>query len=152
MRVSGDGQRVGVIGGVAGISLSDVNSRTGALRQVSAFPASNGAYRNVYSSFYPGDLAFHPVLGLGVAEENQQTQTVLHLFSWKALEEKTTFTLSANRTSNDLNPASGLLTFGARGTKLLYYDRRTGYLRSMPLTLTDKDKEALAKAYSLPGK
>jgi hypothetical protein len=72
--------------------------------------------------------------------------TVLHLFNCTSLLE-TTYKLPCTLNGNLCRlPAGRLLTFGARGTKLLYYDWTTGYLRSIPLTLTDKDKAALATA------
>ena len=165
VRVSDDGQRVAAIagdrcpGGDIGITLIDAKSMSGVRKSASGVADCGD---------YPRDLALHPVLDLGAAEQDQPTQTVLHLFNCKSLNE-TKFTLARTFARNGnikqasnqaamLSPSGQplyydrLLTFGARGTKLIYYDWKTGYLRSFPLTLTDKDKEALAKAYPGEGK
>ncbi len=150
VRVNGDGSRIGVIAGARsgsgnteGISLFDAVGPTGI--------ADCGPS--------PGDLAFHPVLDLAAAEQDyvlspslggrHERQTVLHLFNCKSLIE-TKITFSAEPAANKLKPARGLLTFGARGTKLLFYDWAQGCLRLLPLPLTDKEKEALARAYPVP--
>jgi hypothetical protein len=140
LRVSSDGKRVGFSGGRL-FSADDITSPAG----VGVAGAS--------------DFAFHPVLNLGAAETDHLIPTpaqqwglnrgkVLHLVKSNSLAEITAITLSAFPFKEPPQKQAGpLLTFGGWGTKLLYYDRAQGYLRSMPLTLTQQDKRALAKAY-----
>jgi hypothetical protein len=155
VRVSGDGRRVGVVSnqgyapaplprggggqfdrrGVGLFAANNVNSLEGIARCVS--PVTVGGM--------PHDLAFHSVLKLGAAEAVGQ----LHLFNSKSLIEITTY---LPLIGGARKPSARLLTFGARGTKLVYYEPIHGYLYLIPLTLTDQDKEALAKAYAVAGK
>ena len=142
LRVSPDGKKVGIPGGggyrpqsggagkgyaVALFSTDDVKSLAGV----------------VECGAYPQGLAFHPVLDLGVVD---QTGLILHLFNSKSLVEVGTIPFAAGDPGA---PRSDLLTFGARGTKIVYHDRHGGgaSLRFLPLTLSDKDKEALEKVY-----
>jgi hypothetical protein len=165
-RVSGDGKKVGVADGYGyrvpvGAPSPD--------RRMGVFAADDvGALSGLVTCGIMGfqgwgkgrDMAFHPVLDLGAVEEadantvnaqggNGQWLTRLHLFSSKSLAEVGTFELPYNLNGK---PGGLLLTFGGRGTKLIYYDGSQGYLRFIPLTLSDKDKEALAKAYPEAGK
>jgi hypothetical protein len=156
IRVSVDGKRMGAsigagsAGGNVGISLYDVNPLNGAVGKLSGV-ADCGQL--------PADLAFHPVLDIGVAQQNYApiqrpggvriTPTVMHVFNCKTLNE-TSITLSDEGPPPSGKPSYPLLTFGSLGTKLLYYDGVQGYLRSFPLALTDKDKESLAKIYHTP--
>ncbi len=143
LRVSPDGKKVGIPGGggyrprsgtagkgyaVALFSTDDVKSLAGV----------------VECGAYPQNLAFHPVLDLGVVDQSGST---LHLFNSKSLVEVGTIPFSTE--GQTPGPRSDLLTFGARGTKVVYHDRRGGgaYLRFLPLTVSDKDREALDKAY-----
>jgi hypothetical protein len=154
VRVSADGKRVGVVGGggyrpppggggtappygIALFSTDDVNSLTGVV-EVGA---------------YPHDLAFHPVLDIGVAEQSARPPT-LHVFNSKSLAQINTIPVAPPGGGPRRAPAAGpqipgrLLTFGARGTKVLYYDHSSGgALRSIPLQLSEKDRQALDKAY-----
>jgi predicted Zn finger-like uncharacterized protein len=107
---------------------------------------------------YPQDLAFHPVLDLAVAEQEgiitrgpgtAAPGKALHLFHSKSLAAVRTITVGSAGPpappSRDMRRAGRILTFGGRGTKLLYYDQ--GSLRAIPLELSDKDRLALARAY-----
>jgi predicted Zn finger-like uncharacterized protein len=107
---------------------------------------------------YPQDLAFHPVLELAVAEQEgvitrgpgtAAPGRALHLFHSKSLAAVRTVTVAsagpAAPPGPDMRRAGRILTFGGRGTKLLYYDQ--GSLRAIPLELSDKDRRALARAY-----
>jgi hypothetical protein len=139
-RVSADGQRVGVAGRL--FLADDLKSPAGVIAKVAS------------------DLAFHPVLPLGAAEtENIVAQPgqplgvrsgkTLHLFKSDSLAEITTLTLSAFPFMEPSAPPGGsLLMFGARGAKLLYYDRPRGYLRSIPLMLSAQDRAILGKSYT----
>jgi hypothetical protein len=145
--ISGDGKKVGTLtymGAQAGSNLSggvrivlftadDIKSQAGAI-------ACNGA----------SDLAFHPVLNLMAAaalDPKPGGRTTLHLFNSDSLAETGKFDISPPLAEPVGKPACRLLTFGDRGTKVLYYDWKTGNLRSLPLTLTDKDKKLLGRAY-----
>jgi hypothetical protein len=161
VRVSGDGKKVGVADGYG------YRAQVGAPspdRRMGVFTADNVSTLDGlvtcgimgFQGWGKGrDMAFHPVLDLGVVEEanattvtppggNGQWLTRLHLFHSKSLAEITTFELLYNLEGK---PGGPLLTFGGRGTKLIYYDGSQGQLRFIPLTLSDKDKETLAKAY-----
>jgi hypothetical protein len=132
-----DGKNMGITDGHQWelLSTADLKSRTGTV-------ACSGA----------ADLAFHPVLDLAAVEGDNgaagdSRRTVLNLFNSKSLTEIGKITLSAGPFTNS-PPAGRLLTFGAQGTRLLYYDWLAGgYLRSFPLTLIAPEVEALAKAY-----
>jgi hypothetical protein len=134
---SSDGKNTGVTDGHQWelLSTADLESRTGTV-------ACSGA----------ADLAFHPVLELAAVEGDnggagQNNPTALYLFNSKSLAQIAKITLSDGPFAAP-SPPGRLLTFGARGTKLLYYDRlRGGYLRSFPVTLSAADLQALKKAY-----
>ncbi len=145
--ISGDGKKVATLnyvgapkganipGGVGIVLLTadDIKSQVGTIR-------CNGA----------SDLAFHPVLSLMAAaavDAKPGGETTLHVFNSDSLEETGKFDLSPPLANPVGKPACRLLTFADRGTKLLYYDWKTGDLCWRPLTLTEKDKKALAKAY-----
>jgi predicted Zn finger-like uncharacterized protein len=143
LRVSPDGKKVGIPGGggyrpksggagkgygVALFGTDDVKTLLGV----------------VECGAYPQNLAFHPDLDLGVVDQGGST---LHLFNSKSLVEVGTIPFAPEPPAP--GPHSDLLTFGARGTKLIYHDARggAGNLRFLPLSLSDKDKEALEKKY-----
>jgi hypothetical protein len=171
VRVSVDGKRVGVTAGdgyipktgpdvlrsgkpVGLFSAKDINTLAGIV--TCGIQGTGGCGM-------PRDLAFHPVLDLGATEEcggSTDTDkpkyvgtagTRLHLFNSKSLAELTTFFFPRKQSTNW--HSDKLLTFGARGTKLIYYDANGDVqLRFIPLPLNDKQKEALAKAYPPAGK
>jgi predicted Zn finger-like uncharacterized protein len=132
---SSDGKNIGVTDGHQWelLSTADLESRTGTV-------ACSGA----------ADLAFHPVLELVAVEGDNggaDRGTALYLFNTRSLTQIAKITLSPGPFAKT-PPSCRLLSFGARGTKLLYYDwLRAGYLCSFPLTLTASEVEALAKAY-----
>jgi predicted Zn finger-like uncharacterized protein len=131
VHVSSDSKNVAILGGgdqIDVFSTGDINSQAGVVN-------------------CPGvsDFDFHPVLGM-VAVEGENGNA-LYFFNSKSLAQTNRIPLGA-RGLADSPPAGRLLTFGARGTKLLYYDRlRGGFLRSFPLSLSAADLQALAKAY-----
>jgi hypothetical protein len=139
LRVSGDGKKVGVAGQkISLLAADDVSTPAGTV--------GGEATGN------PRDLAFHPVLNLGATEMNGASfggggrwGTRLHLFNSKTLVEITTFDLTPGTTPQK---PSRLLTFGARGTKLLYHDSTKGQLRLIPLALSNSDRTALTKFYA----
>ena len=144
VRVSGDGKKVGVANSreLAVFSAADVRTLAGRVKCCT--PGFHGQVGRA------GELAFHPVLDLGAVEETNAANSPqgvpamaqLHLFSSKSLGDLATFDVP---NGSDQTPSRKLLTFGGRGTTLIYLDSKE--LRFIPLTLSDKDKEALAKAY-----
>jgi predicted Zn finger-like uncharacterized protein len=164
VRVSHDGKQVAVSGGAGLISAGAGSYKADRVGLFSAdkLTSVSGV---IECGAHPGDLAFHPALDVGVLEQDSAPYSVrtghrtyeqvtpdqhLHLFNSKTLVEIANITLTGNAFAPE--QAGRLLTFGARGTKLLYYDRAQGYLRSFPLSLSDADKTALAKAYGAKGK
>jgi hypothetical protein len=135
VHASGDGKRVGVIdydgNGVTVLSAHNVNEKVGRM-----------------DCPYASDFAFHPVLDLAAVEggtKGHERDRALSLFNCKSLAEMARFPLG--RASTDApDPQERLLTFGGRGTKLVYFDSSKHRLRFFPLSLTEKDKEALTKA------
>jgi len=131
VHVSGDSKNVAILGGGDQIDVfttDDINSQAGVVN-------------------CPGvsDFDFHPVLGM-VAVEGENGDA-LYFFNSKSLIQTNRIPLSSRGLAVS-PPAGRLLTFGARGTKLLYYDwLRGGFLRSFPLSLSAADLQALAKAY-----
>jgi len=137
LSLSSNGKSIGITDGhqLDLLSTADLKTRTGTI-------ACSGA----------ADLAFHPVLEMAAVEGDngdggQSKRTALYIFNTKSLTQVNRFPLGAGPIAKS-PPAGRLLTFGARGTTLLYYDwLQGGYLRSFPVTLTPDDKKALAKVY-----
>ena len=131
VHVSSDSKNVAILGGGDQIDVfatDNINSQAGVVN-------------------CPGvsDFDFHPVLGM-VAVEGENGNA-LYFFNSRSLTQTNRILLDSRGLAGS-PPAGRLLTFGARGTKLLYYDRlRGGFLRSFPLSLTAADLQALAKAY-----
>ncbi len=140
VRVSTDGK---MIGAIIGATCADGSPG------ISLVPASGVLSQSKVAvcGDHPGDLAFHPILDIGAALQNKEKQTVLHVFDCKTLTETTISLLADNPNSKEI-PAKRLLAFGSRGTKLLYYDPLAGYLRSLSISLTDKDRDELAHFYA----
>lgn len=96
---------------------------------------------------YPENIAFHPVLNVGAALKSEGE---LHLFNAKSLVTFSKQSISgAPRGFNE----PGWLTFGGRGTRLVYwqmgasYEGKPGKLYFIPLELTRADRDLLQKAY-----
>ncbi len=93
---------------------------------------------------YPYNVAFHPVLNLGVAQRISATPELV-LFKAKSFAPiKSLFTNKAFVQDPPI-----LLTFAAKGTKILFgrnSDNKT-FIYLIPLELTDADREALNKVY-----
>jgi len=133
VRVSSDGKRVGVVGRaeIQTLEADNLNSGAGAAKCPS-----------------PSDVAFHPALDLMAVEGSNGSGKALYLFNGKSLTQVARIILNSEPSAKS-PPAGRLLTFAARGTKLLYYDwLRGGYLRFFPLTLGGADLTALTKAYA----
>jgi hypothetical protein len=98
------------------------------------------------------DFAFHPALDLAAAEGDgppRKKERTLYLFNGKSLAEVARFPLGHGPPDDE--PNGRLLTFGGRGTKLVYYDASRGKrLRFFPIELTEKDRETLDRAYASP--
>jgi hypothetical protein len=135
VRISSDGKRVGVIG-------------RGEVQILEADNIGSGA--GVGKCPDPTDLAFHPVLDLMAVEgSNGSSGNALYLFNGKSLTQITKISFDSGAAAKA--PAVGrLLTFGARGTKVVYYDwSQGGLLRFLLVKLTQKDREMLSKAYGV---
>jgi hypothetical protein len=96
---------------------------------------------------FPENIAFHPALDLGVAQRGGP-ETQLLVFQGKSLAVRQTLKAPGGFGGLD----QGLLTFGGRGTKVIFSGsagpgggNRT--LHFYPLELGDEDRAALARAY-----
>lgn len=160
VRVSPDGTRVAVVGG--GGYLPDAGPAGLGKRRYEVALFGNSDIKvsvgTIQVGAHPHDLAFHPVLDLGVAQQVSPANVpqaglgnALHLFNSKSLVRITSIPLSAGsppQPALPLRDPARLLTFAAKGTKLFYYDGAgQGALRSIELPLSDKDREALQAAY-----
>jgi hypothetical protein len=148
VRVSGDGKRVGVVGRgeILLLGADNINFRAGTAKRAAA-----------------SDLAFHPVLDLMAVEagnlgSGQDRWSELHFFNGKSLTHITQVNVNSGPLAGSPQGCR-LLTFGARGTKLCYYDwLRGGRLCFFPLTLPRADRAVLAnathaevRAFQVPG-
>ncbi|HVE42501.1 MAG TPA: tetratricopeptide repeat protein [Planctomycetota bacterium] len=96
---------------------------------------------------YPENIAFHPVLNVGVA---LKSEAELNFFNAKSFVTfRKTQVKGAPRGFNE----PGWLTFGGRGSKVVYwqmgetFQQKPGTLYFIPLDLTSDDRAALEKAY-----
>ncbi|OWK40327.1 hypothetical protein [Fimbriiglobus ruber] len=90
------------------------------------------------------NLAFHPVLNMGVANQSGRN---IQLFNPKSLIGGKTFSVSAGADGRPL-----LITFGAKGTKVVLWNGDNPKnpeegLHFLPLPLTADDRAALEKVY-----
>ena len=98
---------------------------------------------------YPGGVAFHPVLKLGVAYHAPQPEVIV--FSTKSFAKKESLKLPK---SGDPIASLAYLGFGAKGTKVVYAlaagpgPNGAALLGVASLKLKDEDLETLKKAYS----
>jgi hypothetical protein len=91
---------------------------------------------------YPAGICFHPVLKLGAAYRDGAEVV---LFNSKSFAKKDTFKMQTGS-------QPPLLMFVGRGTKIVYASygnySSPAKIEFVQLTLTDADKEELAKFYS----
>jgi len=166
LAVSPDGQKIALVGagGMQGKNGKHVYAI--AVYDTSDLETQLG---QVETGAYPADVSFHPVLDLGVAEKFGGGRELLLLDARSFAVIKT----MAFKTRGGASE-SGLLTFGGRGTKLIYYppgspaasrnspgrvgsrarsgagQDQQGQLYLIPLELTDDQKAELAKAFPPP--
>lgn len=140
VHASGDGRLVGVIdlegNGVAVLTARNLDERVGMMDCPSA-----------------SDFAFHPALDLAAAEGDgtgRKKERTLYLYNGRSLAEVARFPLGHGPPDEDDQPNGRLLAFGARGTKLVYYDAAKKRLRFFPIELTEKDRQALDRAFGDP--
>ena len=154
--VSRDGKKLAVVG--AGGFQGEDGKRS---YSIGIFDAAdlNTQLGQVETGAFPAGVAFHPALDIGVAEKSGGT---LCLFNARSFTIDKTIEVSAK---GPANPQSGVLLFGGRGTKLVYYlgggntPARAARARSakapakqaglylIPHELTDEQKADLAKAF-----
>jgi hypothetical protein len=166
LAVSPDGQKIALVGGGGMVGGDGKRLYAIPILDTSDLETQLG---QVETGAYPTAVGFHPVLELGVAEKSGG---VLILFDAGSLAPIKTMEF---KTGGGGKSDSDLLTFGGRGTKLLYYHPETnvpsgrpsarggsrgkrpvggpdheGRLYLIPLELTDNQKAALAKSFPAP--
>jgi hypothetical protein len=148
LRITPDGKRVSIVGG-GGYRPPPGGAATGgpgygiALFGTDDVKAMQGIAE---CGAYPRNVAFHPVLDLGVAEQ-ATTEPTFHLFNSKSLVELSKMPFASNEGPPKEQGPSELLAFGGRGTKILFYDTNGAVLRLLPLQLSEQEKQTLEKAY-----
>ncbi len=165
LALSADGQKIAMVG-AGGLQGKD-GKRTYAIPVYDTGDLET-ELGQVETGAYPSDVSFHPVLDLGAAEKFGGDKKLL-LFDASSLVVSKSMAIKTRG-----GPASdaGLLTFGGRGTKLIYYPSgsnaapprrlagaelalrgsgsgqdQQGLLYLIPLELTDDQKAELAKAF-----
>ncbi len=164
LAVSSDGQKIALAGGGGTQGKSGKRVYAIAVYDTTDLETQLG---QVETGAFPSDVSFHPVLDIGVAEKSGgDRELVLFDASSFAVIKTMTFKTRGGSASD-----AGLLTFGARGTKLIYYppgmpvtprisssrggsrtrsgagQDQQGQLHFIPLELTDEQKAELAKAF-----
>ncbi len=143
VRVTPDGKDVGVVGPGGWVSKTD--RRRHYVVPIYSSDNLTNMRGQVETDASPTDLAFHPVLNLGVADRNT---ILLFLFNTKSLAEVKSYPVPGGFVGMS-DPV--LLTFGGRGRKVIYwYPGKGGKgqgLNFFPLELSPKDNSALEKAY-----
>jgi hypothetical protein len=117
LAVSPDGKKVAIVGG------GGVQGDNG--KRVYAIPFYETAdldtqIGQVETGAYPKNVCFHPVLDLGAAEKSDGELTLFNTRSLAPIKTIPPPTRSGTSTE------AILLTFGGRGTKLVYYHGGTG--------------------------
>jgi hypothetical protein len=167
LAVSPDGQKIALVGagGMQGKSGKRVYAI--AVYDTSDLETQLG---QVETGAYPSSVSFHPVLDIGVAEKFGGDRELLLFDAMSFAVIKT----MAFKTRGGAASEAGLLTFGGRGTKLIYYppgvpvaarnspgrvgsrarsgsnQDQQGQLYLIPLELTDDQKAELAKIFPPP--
>jgi hypothetical protein len=144
LHLTPDGKRVMIVGG-GGWRPKD-NSNTGGY-VVAVYSADN--LQNMTGQAPHGlNVAFHPVLNLGVTNHYGMDLT---LFNGKSLAKRTTIPLSKPQQGGLGERRPLLLTFGAKGTKLILWNgedvgQHQG-LQFIPLDLKAEERAELEKKY-----
>ncbi len=147
--VSADGKKVAIAGG-GGIDSPVDHKRSYAVPVYSAANLEN-MVGQIDTGPYPNNVAFHPVLNLGAAENAMGDALV---FKSTSLVTAQTLKVPASH----VGPT--LLAFGGEGTKLIYGVGAGGpgapkgtpaKLEFIPLQLTEQQKSELKKAYAGTG-
>ena len=167
LALSADGQKIAMVG--AGGTQGKDGKRTYAVPVYDTGDLET-ELGQVETGAYPSDVAFHPVLDIGVAEKFGGDKGLL-LFDASSLAVSKTMAI---KTRGGQASDAGLLTFGGRGTKLVCYASGSiaaaakasrgggararsgsgssqdsqGQLLFIPLELTDDQKAELAKAFT----
>ena len=164
LAVSPDGQKIALVGAGGMQGKSGKRAYAIAVYDTSDLETQLG---QVETGAYPSDVSFHPVLDIGVAEKFGGDRELL-LFDARSFAVIKTM---AFKTRGGAASEAGLLTFGGRGTKLIYYppgspaasrnspgrvgsrarsgsgQDQQGQLYLIPLELTDDQKAELARAF-----
>jgi hypothetical protein len=144
LAVSGDGKRIAMAGGGGWRPRNDLRRSY----VITVFDAGNlhTMLGQIETGPYPGGIAFHPLLPLGAAFRHGHDPGII-LFDAKSLVRKAVYPVSRAG-------VTALLTFGGRGTKLVYGSQplipgRTEpcVLEFFPVEITDNDKKVLQQAY-----
>lgn len=144
MAVSSDGKQVAMAGGGGWRSKTDLRANYSiAVFETDRMQGVNG---QVETRAYPGNIAFHPALKLGVAARMGNPDELV-LFHATSFVKKDAFRCAGHSINH-----SGYLLFGGRGTKVIYcsYSATTtqdSILQIFSLPLTDQDRALLDKAY-----
>jgi Tol biopolymer transport system component len=155
LRLSPDGRRIALPGG-GGFQSGD--RRTYGIAVWDALKPETLLGQVEMGGAYPMDIAFHPVLKLGVGRRNAD---IVQVFNSKSFAEVKTFTVPSRRGA--LTPQ--LLTFGGKGTKVLVVvppperpsrpgveeEKQETRLHLLPLELNADDRASLEKAYQAGG-
>ena len=164
LAVSADGQKIALAGGGGMQGKSGKHVYAVAVYDTGDLETQLG---QVETGAYPSNVSFHPVLDIGVAEKSGGDRELV-LFDASSFAVIKTM---AFKTRGGAASETGLLAFGGRGTKLIYYppgipvaprnspgragsrarsgagQDQQGQLHFIPLELTEEQKAELAKAF-----
>jgi hypothetical protein len=138
MSVSADGRQIAVVGG-GGYRPKDGKTGGYVIAVFDTKDVSTVLGQIEFSGMgHPRNVAFHPLLNLGVAENGSEN---LVAFNGKSLAE-----VQALPVTNAIGGLPNVLTFGAGGRKVVYFsdDHTAKGLRFFELTLNDDQKKALS--------
>lgn len=150
MHLSPDGRRIMIVGG-GGWRPKRGGSGGGYVIAVYGTDDINSMIGQIALDAYPENVAFHPDLNIGVA---LRSDARLILFNGKSLASIREWQVKDAPRGFD---ESGWLTFGGKGTKLIYWQmggsnkQETGKLYFIPLELTSEERTSLAKKHGSAG-